>query len=658
MDELNSSTFDEVKFDSIVNDIMKNVSKSSLKKDDLDDIGTYLNKNIDQKSYSSAELNTGITKIKEQITKVNFSKNDIINAGKKVKINQAKLFNTLNPLNDFSGLSIREIVVVSIKILFRTFTNIIDDFIIMFVSIFIMLNLQLRASVPSSLVYPSNPNTFPYVYFDEKNHSTQNSLTSLSEINKKDTEDVAFLDTPAFFTSDGKYSIDKNICKINDPYGSSSMGEKAKCDVKGNPEFTKAFNENISYENLNLFAKKFMESHSSKKSNELSVYSLITYIMLYITVSTNGSLGGINDFFNMFFKQNEKPGILDMFLFVSIVLIFYALFQSTKFSFSNMIKKVIFGNKLNKINKFNIFGTVVNIISAFFSPFIMFYKIMFVLIYPLIMFHAIYGYINYSSLSPGILTKLFCLFGIIVSFTSVLAYFVLFSKVITNKRKSLDDVFQDMVNEIVNQAKSLLARITSTGKKLNKSQKNFNSRPKGKGSEGFQEGMDSEKKGKGQNKSGKGSGGGGGGETCDMPSFQFPFLQNILSFMAIVSVLPFAIVSFVIPTMLSIQLAFVTTKSVTLDYLKYLKPIICNMSPYKLIIRILFYMITIIEIIKYMKKPFKILTAGVLAIILLQDIRKDFIKQSMISNKCNMGDNSVEIGEKISEMVLSNNEPR
>ena len=170
MDELNSSTFDEVKFDSIVNDVMKNVSKSSLKKDDLDDIGTYLNKNIDQKSYSSAELNTGITKIKEQITKVNFSKNDIINAGKKVKINQAKLFNTLNPLNDFSGLSIREIVVVSIKILFRTFTNIIDDFIIMFVSIFIMLNLQLRASVPSSLVYPSNPNTFPYVYFDEKNH--------------------------------------------------------------------------------------------------------------------------------------------------------------------------------------------------------------------------------------------------------------------------------------------------------------------------------------------------------------------------------------------------------------------------------------------------------------------------------------------------------
>ena len=34
---------------------------------------------------------------------------------------------------------------------------------------------------------------------------------------------------------------------------------------------------------------------------------------------------------------------------------------------------------------------------------------------------------------------------------------------------------------------------------------------------------------------------------------------------------PFAIISFVIPAMLSIQMAFVTTKSVTFDYLKYMK---------------------------------------------------------------------------------------
>ena len=576
LDGLNYDTFDEVKFDSIVNDININVSKSSLTTDDLDDIGTYLNKNIDQKSYSSAELNVGISKIKEQITKVNFSKNDIINASKKVKVVQAKLFNTFNPMNDFAGLSYKEILMVCIKLIFRTFTNIIDDFVIMAVSIFIILNLQIRASVPTSLVYPSNPNTFPYVYFDETNHTSQSYLTSLSELNKKDSEDVAFLDTPAFFTSDGKYSIDKNICKINDPYGSSSMGEKAKCEIKGNPDFTKAFNKNISYENLNLFAKKFIESHSSKKPNELSIYSLITYITLYITVYTNGSLGGIHDFFSMLFKKNENPGITDLILFVAFVLMFYALFQSTKFSFSNFIKKIIFGKKMKKINKFNIFGTVINIISAFFAPFVMFYKIMFILVYPLIMFHAIYGYINYSTMSRGILTKLFCLFGIVVSFMTLLAYFILFSKVITNKRKTLDDIFLDMVNEIVNQAKSLLLKMTSAGDKLKKSNAKSNTKPK----------QETTPKGKGdeteKQKKGKGSGS-DSGVSCDIPSFEFPFLQKIMTFLTIISILPFAVVSFVIPTMLSIQLAFTTTKSVTLDYLKYIKPIICKfINPTKL----------------------------------------------------------------------------
>ena len=38
-------------------------------------------------------------------------------------------------------------------------------------------------------------------------------------------EDDVFLDTPAFFTSDGKYVIGKNICKINDPFGISDKGE-------------------------------------------------------------------------------------------------------------------------------------------------------------------------------------------------------------------------------------------------------------------------------------------------------------------------------------------------------------------------------------------------------------------------------------------------
>ena len=197
-----------------------------------------LKKKIDRKPYSIGELNNMINDLQTNMTKLSFDKQDIVNVANQLKINKKKMIMSLNPLNNFQGLSITESIKVIVKLILRPTMKIADDFIVLFVSIMIVLNLQFRANTPSSLLYPSNPNTFPYVFFEPNNTSSQSHLTSCIETNTKDSDDDVFLDSPAFFTSQGKYSLDKNICKINDPHGSSDSAIKANCDKKGDEEFT------------------------------------------------------------------------------------------------------------------------------------------------------------------------------------------------------------------------------------------------------------------------------------------------------------------------------------------------------------------------------------------------------------------------------------
>jgi hypothetical protein len=55
-----------------------------------------------------------------------------------------------------------------------------------------------------------------------------------------------------------------------------------------------------------------------------------------------------------------------------------------------------------------------------------------------------------------------------------------------------------------------------------------------------------------------------------------------------------------------------------------------------------------------MKQKFRGITVGVLAIVLIADMVRDFIKQGMVASKCNMDGNEAELGDKLSELILSN----
>ena len=651
-------TFDEEKFNIIVSDINRNIKKRVITTKDLDDVDVVLKKKIDQKPYSVGELNHMINDIQTNMAKLEFNKQDILNVANEIKIKRKKLAMSLNPLNNFEGLSFTDTIQVIFKLITRTILNVMDDFIVLFVSIMIVLNLQFRANAPSSILYPSNPNTFPYVFFEPNNTSSQSHLTSCIETNTKDSDDDVFLDCPAFFTSQGKYSLDKNICKINDPYGSSDSAVKAKCEKIGDEEFTKPFTKNIKYENLDFFAKQFMQNNASRNTNELSIYSLFTYIMLYSTIYTNGSMASINDVFNILFKTPKNKSMVHLIQFLIFTLIFYSLFQTSKYTFSTFFEKLFLKDKqYSFLEKNDTFTKFIEAISGFFSPFMMFFKLLLLLIYPMILFHSVYGYIHYSTLAAGVLTKLFCYLGVAFSLSTLLGYILLMSKVLMNKRKSLDDVFEELIQSFLSMVEKALVQLIS----VQESVKNINFEydkhsGKGKGSvrEGFKgKGATKKKKNK-KGKKGKkegvddensntgGGGGGGGGSSfsglsCSINDlFQFTFLKNIIRSFGYLIFVPIAIMLFMIPASVSLAMAFSQTKSITLDYFKYFNTLICDMAPYKFIIRIMFYLVTVMEIMKYMNKPFRFFTIGVLLLFIYSDLQSDYIKSAMKSNQCPM----------------------
>lgn len=628
------TNIDSKKFNIIVEDIIDKVSKETLKDEDLNNIKIQIKKEIMKKSYTYSELSTVVDALKKNIDKVKFSKNDIRAAADKAKSSILLLNKTLSSLQELTSLPIKKQITVVSKLIYRTFIRILDDIILLLVTVFIVLNLYFRSNVPGTLLYPSNANEFPYVYFDENSRSKQSNLTSCVETNTKDMEDDVFLDTPAYFTSDGKYVIDKNICKINDPFGISDKGDKSKCSVKVDDlEFAKYFGKNINYNNLSFFSKRFIENNNLKKSDDLTIYGMLTYVMLFTTINTNSYLSSLSDFSKQFLPySNKNKSLVKQGIFLLLTMILYSLFKTNKNGFKKFIEKLLPDN-LGPVY------SLLDIISGIFAPFITFFKLLFLIIYPLILFSSIFAFINYSSYVNSILSKLFAYFGVANSMVTLLVFVLMMLNVFAKKGgqfRKLDDVFDNLIGDFIGIIKMGINKLKA-----------------------FITPMDRDNKKVGKGASGKGKGKGSGGlnnVSCKTPSLFSNFsLSKLLGLLLGLLIGPILIILFMLPFITTLPLTFNMSKGMGLDFMNYFKKIICMMGEYKIVIRLMMYIIIVLEIIKYMKKKFAIITGGTLIIIILIDLMKDFIKQLINKNGCNIEDNGLNIGEKISDLLMTNN---
>ena len=455
--------FNEEHFDSIVRDIIKNIKTRIVRETEIRKIEIYLKKNISKASYSIPELTNGINNILDEIPKTSFTRRDINKAAKQVKINKAVQENSNNPFENLAGLPVMDQVKAVLNIFIQTIVKILDEFVVLFVSMLIVLNLYYRSNVHSSILYPSNPNAFPFVYFDDKNNSTQRFLTSCIETNTKDSEDDVFLDAPAFFTSDGKYNLNKNVCRINDPLGMSKEGQNAKCSPAYDfgLEETSNFMKKIIPENMDFFAKKFMETNALKNTNDLSIYGMISYIILFSQINTNGSLQGIDSFFKPLFSAGSSK-IIKNASFAFFTFVFYMLFQNSKNTFASMFEKLLFtGSKNSMLNKYDFVGSFFKLISGFFAPFMTFFKLIFLIVYPMVLFHTIYGYINYSLYSASLFIRLFCYLGVAFSLMLFLSYMMLMVFTIQQKKTNLDEIFSGIINNFMKLIGKSIKKLTN-----------------------------------------------------------------------------------------------------------------------------------------------------------------------------------------------------
>ena len=81
-------------------------------------------------------------------------------------------------------------------------------------------------------------------------------------------------------------------------------------------------------------------------------------------------------------------------------------------------------------------------------------------------------------------------------------------------------------------------------------------------------------------------------------------------------------------------MTFNTTKSVTIDFVRYIKTLICQLKDYKAMVRVFFYILVAYEITKYMKQKLRFFTIGILSL---------------------SGEDGVEVGEKLSDFIISGN---
>ena len=638
-----ANNIDAKKYNLIVEDIVNKINKITIIDKDLDKIKFIIKKNINNKPYTFSELVLVINELKSKIVKARFSKKDVRDAAKKARSGILKLSNMLNNLDDLDGLTMKEKFKIIFKLMFRTIIRILDDFVLLFVSICIVLNLYFRSNVPSGLLYPSNGNEFPYVYFNENDRSNQSTLTSCIEVNSKDMEDDVFLDTPAYFTNDGKYVIDKNICQINDPYGISKKGDKSKCRIKVDDiEYAKYFGKTINYDNLSFFAKRVIENNSMKKSDELTLYGMLTYVMLFSMMNTNNHLSGISDMVKMILPYKGGASISNQIIFYIIVMILYSIFQRNKFGFSDFFNKLLPDN-----GKMNIIHTFVNLFSGLFSPFISFFKLTFLIIYPIVLFTSIFGFVNFSSYVTGWFTKLFAFFGIAHNMLCLLIYIMMMLNLFIkrgSKIKKLDDIFDQLIKNVIDIIKKSIKELKEIFNPKKKKKPFITSKSKkGKGDKG------------GKGKKGKGSGFGEDFFTCEEPSLGGMTLTTILGAVLFLIFGPIMIILFMLPFIISLPMTFTMSKGMGLDFMTYINKIICMMGDYKFIIRLIFYTIIIYEITKYMKGKFALITAGTLILIILMDLMNDYIKSLMKTSACNVEENGLNVGEKVSELLMTKN---
>ena len=303
-----------------------------------------------------------------------------------------------------------------------------------------MAHLRIRSFIKSCYLYPSNPSKFPYVFYNNEKKE-QNYILSIK--NARDDSDVDFIfeNIKMFYNRDDTLSKERNS-KINNVCGGeedeSNSGDLLEAASKilfgnevNNEELEQQYQYSIEkiiqemtgtthseqFQKLNGSAKAFMEEHQEKCKDELSLYSLVTYLMHLNGFKSRETIGYLHsNLFKYLTSANSKLK------FGALVILLFSIFKNNVSIAEKFVNNVLdyYSDKYEGGGKLHALFT--GILSSVLAPFVTFTLLLMIILYPLSIYNCMKGYFNYVSLTNQISTKLVCYIGIIYSFFALVVF--------------------------------------------------------------------------------------------------------------------------------------------------------------------------------------------------------------------------------------------
>lgn len=509
--------------------------------------------------------------LKDEINKINFDINYIVSRKQKIVEYNAMKRRLIDQKDDLKKMfKLRNISNV-VKSMITSFLDLSKIIVLYLFTVCIIAHLRVRSFIKTCYLYPSNPERFPYMFYDKSDKEDPKNLLSILKTETDSDVDPVFKNKVSFHDNESKMLEINEMCQDSNANEDSPMFKIARTLLGAEIEksaddkyfsiiqdIVKNINGKDNAEKmlkLSSMSKMFMTEHRDKCKDELSIYSLITFVLFQNTYKHQETIGTLHD--GLFKYLTSSTSSIS---FIALTILLYSIFKNNVNIADRFVNRVLDfysdkydgGGKLHKM--------FVGILASILAPFITFAFLLFLVFYPLSLFNCLRSYLDYINFTNQLSTKIVCYIGIVYSAIGFILYLSGLMLVF----------FPELLKIILSELRFIMNIDANSTKKKGKNRKK-----KGKTKENFS-----------------------GEKSC---SGKVGFFRNfniakLFGVMLLVIVSIFGLTPIILPFISAFISSFSVSSSLTFDSLKYIKNNMCTIKQYSPLIRIMLCVILLFKI--------------------------------------------------------------
>lgn len=289
-----------------------------------------------------------------------------------------------------------EIIEIIFKNMYITFVDFFLEFISLIACFIIVANIFIRKLLPGDIIYPSDPQKYPYVYYDpDDGHSneddkTQRLITHSQLFNKESYSKYETVFNSVLLTGDKEKDKNK-INNIKSDYNTIIDNDIIK--TIHNPK----------KEKLNIFASIFQNLNYEKIPSNSWPSSMFTYVLLFTVININYVIKQIMNYLPNIIGLNSdksyKIDFMNLIFFISIIFLFKFVSSITSYDYSKVIPGLVYSQ--DNENRGSILGEILflfmKIIESFVKPFVYILFTALILVYTISLIYTCIGLYKYAN---------------------------------------------------------------------------------------------------------------------------------------------------------------------------------------------------------------------------------------------------------------------